>query len=207
MTGAAVFVWGPEDDPKKGNVYLGGYAGGRLFDAVGLNILQGRGFQADDAGDRPRVAIVNQPLADRIFGGTGVLGRSIRVSATRRYEDAIDVQIVGVIEPTIERSYSRNPVPAIYLPTPLQYEPALTLYVRSRTPLIDFVPELRRAVASIDSRVPFVDVASLRTRTDQRNMEERMLALGATILGGGGTGARDRWPLRPLLVHRVAAPA
>ena len=183
MSGAAVFVWRPEDDPKKGGLYLGGYAGGRLFDAVGLNVVQGRGFQAEDAAHRPRVAIVNQPLAERIFSGTSVLGRSIRVSASRRYEDAVEVQIVGVIEPTIERSYSPKPVPAIYLPAPLQYEPALTLYARSRTPLTDFVPELRQAVAAIDPRVPFVDLASLRTRTEQRNMEERVLALGSTILG------------------------
>ena len=38
-------------------------------------------------------------------------------------------------------------------------------------------------MAAVDPRVPFVDLASLRTRTEQRNLEERMLALGATILG------------------------
>ena len=184
MSGAAVFVWRPADDPKKGNVYLGGYAGGALFDAVGLHILQGRGFQPEDAGVRPRVAIVNQPLAERMFEGTGVLGRSIRVSATRRHEDAVEVQIVGVIEPTIERSYSPKPVPAIYLPAPLQYEPSLTLYVRLRTSPADFVPDFRQAVAAIDPRVPFLDLASLRTRTEERNLEERILAIGATILGG-----------------------
>ena len=184
MSEAAVFVWRPEDDPKKGNVYLGGYAAGALFDAVGLHVLQGRGFQPEDAAARPRVAIVNQPLAERIFNGTGVLGRSIRVSANRRHEEAVEVQIVGVIEPTIERSYSRKPVPAIYFPAPLQYEPALTLYVRSRTPLSAFVPDLRQAVAAIDPRVPFIDLASLRTRTEQRNLEDRILAIGATILGG-----------------------
>jgi putative ABC transport system permease protein len=184
MSEAAVFVWRPEDDPKKGNAYLGGYAGGALFEAVGLHLLQGRGFQPEDAARRPRVAIVNQPLAERIFNGTGVLGRSIRVSANRRHEETVEVQIVGVIEPTIERSYSRTPVPAIYLPAPLRYEPALTLYVRSRTPLSAFVPDLRQAVAAIDPRVPFIDLASLRTRTEHRNLEERNLAIGATILGG-----------------------
>jgi ABC-type antimicrobial peptide transport system permease subunit len=148
-----------------------------------LTVLQGRAFNPGDAAPRPRVAVVNQPLAEQIFAGTGVLGRSIRVSATRRHEDAVEVQIVGVIEPTIERSYSPKPVPAIYLPAPLQYEPALTLYVRSRTPLADLVPDVRRAVAAIDPRVPFVGLASLRTRTEERNLEERILALGATILG------------------------
>jgi predicted permease len=184
ISAAAVCVWRPDDDPKKGQVYLGGYAGGALFDAIGLRLLQGRGFQPEDAGVRPRVAIVNQPLAERIFDGTGVLGRSIRVSANRRHEDAVEVQIVGVVEPTIERSYSPRPVPAIYLPAPLQHEPALTLYVRSRTPLSAFVPDLRQTVAAIDPRVPFVDLASLRTRTEERNFDERILSMGATILGG-----------------------
>jgi predicted permease len=180
---AAVFVWRPEDDPNQGALYLGGYAGGRLFDAVGLSVVQGRGFLAEDAADRPRVAVVNQPLADRIFGGTGVLGRSIRVSATRRHEDGLEVQIVGVIEPALERKYSHDPVPAIYLPAPLQYEAALTLYARSRTALADVVPAVREAVAGIDPRVPFVSLESLRGRSEHRNMDERILAIGSTVLG------------------------
>ena len=184
MGDAAVFVWRPEDDPKKGNVYLGGYAGGELFDAVGLQVVQGRGFQPEDATDRPRVAVVNQPLAEQLFGGISVLGHTVRVSATRRPEEGVDVQIVGVIQPTIERSYSLKPVPALYVPAPVEYAPALTLYVRSRTPLSGFVPDLRQAVAAIDPRVPFVDLSSLRTRMEERNMEEHFLAVGATILGG-----------------------
>ena len=184
MGDTAVFVWRPEDEPKKGNVYLGGYAGGALFDAVGLQVVQGRGFQPEDVTERPRVAVVNQPLAEQMFGGSSVLGRTVRVSATRRPEEGVDVQIVGVIEPTIERSYSAKPVPALYVPAPLEYEPALTLYVRSRTPLSGLVPELRQAVAAIDPRVPFVDLSSLRTRMEERNLEERILAIGATLLGG-----------------------
>jgi predicted permease len=184
MSEAAVFVWRPEDEPKKGSVYMGGYAGGALFDAVGLQVVHGRGFRPDDATYRPRVAVVNQPLAEQMFGGGSVLGRTVRVSATRRPEDGVEVQIVGVIEPTIERSYSPKPVPAIYVPAPLEYQPALTLYVRSRTPLSGFVPDLRQAVAAIDPRVPFIELASLRTRTEERNFEERILAIGATLLGG-----------------------
>jgi predicted permease len=183
MGSSAVFVWLPEDDPKKGNVYLGGYAGGDLFAAVGLDVVQGRGFTAEDATVRPQIAMVNQPLAERMFGRSSAIGRTVRVSATRRHEESVEVRIVGVVEPTIEQSYSRKPVPAIYLPAPLQYEPALTLYARARTSIAAIVPDLRQVVANIDARVPFTDIANLQTRTEERNLEERLMANGATILG------------------------
>ncbi len=181
----ATFVWRQDDAPAKGSAFLGGYAGGELLHAVGLDVLQGRGFTAADrAGRRPRVALINRPLAERHFAGGGV-GESIRVAARNRFQDAVDVTIVGIIEPTVEESYSRNRlVPAIYLPAPLQYEPALTLYLRSRTPIDALVPAVRQAVAGIDPRVPIVEMSTLHDRTARRNLEERTLAIGATALGG-----------------------
>jgi predicted permease len=183
MGGAAIIAWGPDDDPKKGSAYLGGYASGQVFDAVGLAVLEGRGFQPEDSTpSRPRVAIVNQPLARKMFGGASAIGRSIHVSATRRHEDGVSVTIVGVLEPALDRSYSQKPVPALYVPAPLGDTPARTLYLRLRTPLADVVPGVRQAVAAIDPRVPVIELSSLREQME-RNSDEHVLAVGATILG------------------------
>jgi putative ABC transport system permease protein len=181
---SAVVLWLPEEAADKGRWhYVGGYIGGDVFRAVGLKLLHGRGFAPGDARATPQVAIVNQPMADRLFSGAA-LGRSIRVAARNRHEESLEVRIVGIVEPTIERSYSgAEPVPAVYLPAPFQYEPALALYVRSRTSMETLLPELRAAVGQVDPRVPFVDVGTLQARFEQRNMEDHILASGATILG------------------------
>jgi putative ABC transport system permease protein len=178
-----VNVWRPEDGPKNGTSSLGGYVAGDLFAAVGLRVLQGRAFAAEDAGGSPRVAIVNRPFADRMFNGAAV-GRTVRVgSRGQPYERAIEVQIVGMVEGVSEPSYSPRPVPALYLPSPIEPEPALALYVKSRGPLDTLVPALRQAVRDIDPRVPFTELASLRQLNDIRLQEDVWSANGVMLLG------------------------
>src|SRR5690606_25597578 len=75
-----IIVWRPEDGPKSGRLYLGGYAGGDLFRSAGLEVVQGRAFTPADASRAPRVALVNRPMAATLFDGAPVLGRTIRVS-------------------------------------------------------------------------------------------------------------------------------
>jgi len=181
---SSVVVWRPDDAPKDGRwSYIGGYVAGDMFRAVGLRLLQGRAFTPEDARSQPQVAVVNRPMAERLFQGAA-LGRFIRVAERKRYEESLEVRIVGIVEPTIERSYSgKEPVPAVYLPAPFHYEPALALYIRSRTPVETLVPALRTAVGEIDPRVPFDDIGTLRARFERRNMGDRLLASGATILG------------------------
>jgi putative ABC transport system permease protein len=181
---SALVVWRQEDGPLNGTWYLGGYAGGAVFDAVGFRVLQGRTFTADDRGGAPRVAIVNRPFAERLFGGAAV-DRIVRVGVRGApYEASTEVRIVGVVEPAFEPSYSPQPVPALYVPAPLQPEPALTLYVRSRGPLETLVPAVRSTVRDIDPRVPFTELASLRQLNDRRLQEDVWSANGVMMLGG-----------------------
>ena len=56
----------------------GGVRSARIIEAMGIPILQGRGFTADEQRGTPRVAIVNQPFADEIFGGAA-LGHALRI--------------------------------------------------------------------------------------------------------------------------------
>jgi predicted permease len=180
---SGLVVWRTEDGPRNGTLYLGGFAGGDVFDAVGFPVLQGRTFTADDLGGAPRVAIVNRPFADRVFGGAAV-DRVLHVGARGNpYEASTEVRIVGVVEPASEPAYSPHPVPAIYVSAPLQPEPALTLYVRSRGPMETLVPAVRSTVRDIDPRVPFTELTSLRQLNDRRLQEDVWAANGVMMLG------------------------
>jgi hypothetical protein len=124
-------VWLPEAAPRNGGVYLGGYAGGRLFDALGLRVLQGRGFTAEDGRTPvPRVAIVNEAFVAQVLNGAA-LGRVVRVAAFRQRVNShalsVEVRVVGVIESAHEPSFAHDgrPVPAIYIPVPLREDAAL----------------------------------------------------------------------------------
>jgi len=65
-------------------------AGSGFFHTVGMALVSGREFSARDDAAAPKVAIVNQTLAARLWPGTNPLGRSIVVQKAA-------MQVVGVV--------------------------------------------------------------------------------------------------------------
>jgi predicted permease len=178
-----IIAWGPDDTPKKGSLYLGGYASGDLTGTVGLRLVAGRGFRPEDATPQPTAAIVSRAFADAKLDGSAV-GRTIRVAARNQgYAKSVEVRIVGVVEAAEDLSYTWRPQQTVYVASPLEYEPALTLYVRSRAELGHVAPALRAAVRDIDPRVPVMELETLATLTQRRTLEERVMAGGLTLLG------------------------
>ena len=59
-------------------------------------------------------------------------------------------------------------MPAVFLPSLLDEQPARTLYVRSQGPALALAPVVRDVVDGIDPRVPLLEAASL----EQMNREE-----------------------------------
>jgi len=160
-----------------------GSAGGDLFRALGLDLLQGRDFAPADRRDIPEVAIVTQHLASMIQGGA--IGRSLHVSLPG---SEADVRIVGIVESPTE-IYGQN-VAAIFFPSPFfpsefQNGTARTLYVRAEGPAGPLAPAIREIVAQIDRRVPLLELATLdqKIRSDTRFQFHRVLAGAAAVLG------------------------
>jgi predicted permease len=189
-----VVVWQPGATAKELALVLGGYAGADLFGAVGLRLLRGRAFVPADRDGPPRVAVVNEAYATRMQGL--VLGRTVRVGVVERDghidDDAFatgrDVRIVGVIQSASDPRYSLDGkdgsvVPRIYLPGPLRPEPALTLYLRTRTNAETLAAPLRELVHAIDPRVPILEIGSLESWTVRSMGWVPSLMRAATLMG------------------------
>jgi len=63
------------------------------FAAPALPIRRGRDFTDADGARTPRIAIVNETLAERAFGGSNPIGRRVAFSPTGPF----DIEIVGVV--------------------------------------------------------------------------------------------------------------
>jgi putative ABC transport system permease protein len=181
---ASLVVWNPTDRPDEGRTIIGGYAGGDLFQAVGLRVIAGRDFtEAERRQSRPQVAIVNQSFASGVNGP--VVGSMLHVA--RRGDDfpsAIDVRVVGVIEPAIEPRYEEGlPAAKVYLPAPLEAEPALTLYVRTRGAANALAQPVREVVGQIAPRVPILEIGSLDEFNERSFGQQLWLARAAAIIG------------------------
>ena len=181
---ASMIVWRPVDAPDDGHVTSGGYAGGDLFEAVGLRIIAGRGFTEADRQPRPHVAIVNETAARTLNGPA--LGSILRVAPRGQdFNSSIDVRVVGVIEPAVEPRLEQDEPPAakVYLPSPLESEPVLTLYVRTAGAATTLAQPVRELVSRIDQRVPLLEIGSLQEVNERSYETQLWLARGAGFLG------------------------
>lgn len=184
---ASLAVWRPADGPADGRLTIGGVAEGDLLDAVGLRILQGRGFTETDRRQRSQVAVVNETAAKALDGPA--VGSILRVAP--RIDDfhaSTEVRIVGVVEAAIEPRLERGAPPAakIYLPVPIEPEPALALYVRTSETASALARPVRELVSQIGPRVPILELGSLSELNERSYATQLWLARTAVLLGAIG---------------------
>ncbi len=82
------------------------------FDTIGLPIVGGRPFAATDVIGSPRVAIINEHLAQVYWGGTSPIGQRLRFA-----DDAeLPLEIVGVAKTAKYVALTESPIGVVYLP-------------------------------------------------------------------------------------------
>jgi len=181
---ASIRVWQPSDPREAGRATIGGYVSGDLFQAVGLRVVAGRDFvDADRQHVRPEVAVVNRAFATRMDGP--VVGTFVRVAPRDRdFTSGIDVRIVGIVESTAEPRFEGGlPAEKVYLPVPIEPEPALAVYVRTRDPAAALAQPVRELVSRIDPRVPVQELGSLQEYNERSFSQQLWLARAAVFIG------------------------
>jgi predicted permease len=131
-----VEVSGPADSAVIANVSFNLATAG-YFDTVGIPIVRGRSFTAEESANGADVAIVNETLAARLWPGGDALDRALVLPRDRR-----TLRIVGVARNARYRSIVDDGGPHFYRPTP----PGLGLTLLART-----AGDPRRALGDLQS--------------------------------------------------------
>jgi putative ABC transport system permease protein len=161
--------------------------GPEYFRALAIPITAGRAFTAGDGDGAPRVAIVNQVLAGRLFPGEDPIGRTIellpgaRAAWTRRPGQ---LTIVGVSGNVKEVGFNEVDFNDIHVPFAQMPAPALELVARSGVPSAAVIPTLRAAAATIDPRLPVSSLSTLEQRVDNALREDRFNLLMVAAFAG-----------------------
>lgn len=120
---------------------------------LGIPVASGRGFQAQDRSDAPRVAIVSRELAQRHWPDTDPIGRRIRVSGSDEWVEIVGVASDVGVSPTSEGS-SVQPPRNLYL-SAAQFPPrSMYLVTRTDLPTETAAAAVREAVWSVDGDLP-----------------------------------------------------
>jgi ABC-type antimicrobial peptide transport system permease subunit len=160
-----------EDRTVNTNVVASDY-----FRVLRIPVRQGREFSNGDASDSEQVAIVNETMAKRYWTAGGVVGSYVR-SGQRSF------RIVGVVADSKYRALTESPLPHLYLPAGQDYQPRMTLHLRTSADPGAILPFVRAEMQRLDPGLVLSDVQSLRTHLGVATLVSR---LSASFLGSFG---------------------
>jgi predicted permease len=146
------------------------------FRTMSIALVAGRDFTSRDDSTAPRVAIVNEKLAQRLWPGESVLGRRIECPSMQG-PPRPPIEIIGVAKDTKYRSLLLEPPPVIYLPLQQNYDGRETLLVRTAGDPANVVPALRSLVAKINPDLPVYGVKSMSEQVADSLWQQRMAAI------------------------------
>ncbi|MGE5359448.1 MAG: ABC transporter permease [Bacteroidales bacterium] len=152
------------------------------FDTMGLTLLGGRGFTRDDAGDSPKVAIVNEQFARHYWPGKDPIGRRFRLVSDQSW-----VQVVGLAKTAKYMFIAEPPTECIYLPYRQARAVSMVMLVRSAGDPAALAAPLRAVVQRLDPTLPIYNV---RTMEELYRMRATTIfhVLITTIAGMGAMG-------------------
>lgn len=182
--GGTSFLSFPENlEPDFG----GGYriTSERYFETMGIEVIDGRTFGADDHPEADRVTVVNRAMAERAWPGRSPIGQQISAPSMERWMydgEAPWLTVVGVVDDIRHGGYEADVQPELYvyyrqLPEPTR---GMNLVVRGagsdRAALVTTVQETLRA----SDASPAFEIEWLGERVNdllrERVMTQRVLA-------------------------------
>ena len=155
------------------------FVSSKFLQAAGIELIRGRDFAVNDSAATPRVAIVNQTLARRLWPGADVVGRTAWFRQGSR--PATPVQVIGVAHDAKYLSVWEDSAPHLYLALSQSRAQATNWIGRTRVPPPVVEGVIRREWDQLAPGVPLVDV---HTGEEQLSRSLGKQRAAATLFGG-----------------------
>jgi predicted permease len=153
--------------------------GPNYFATMGIPIVAGRDFNAQDRKGSPEVVIVNEVLARRYFGGNAV-GKRLRLGSSEPFRE-----IIGVARNAKYRNLREEPMPFIYTPLAQEPQPGMTLMVRSTGDPAALVGAVRNEMRALNKDVPLFAVQTTTEQIADQLAADRVVAVLLSVFGAG----------------------
>jgi putative ABC transport system permease protein len=151
------------------------------FATLGIALIAGRDFTDRDDAQAPRVAIVDERVARRMWPGESPVGKRFREPPWRGGEW---VTVIGVVGHVHTASFETDPLPQVYWSYRQWTQDEMVLAVRSAADQQSLLPAVTRAIHSVDPEQSVYDVNTMATLVDHV-LAQRWLT---TILIAGFAG-------------------
>jgi putative ABC transport system permease protein len=126
------------------------------FQTLGIRLLSGRDFDQRDRPDKPRVAVINQTLAQHFWHGQDPIGQRISFDNGKRW-----TQIIGVTSDVRERTLDQPPTGLIYVPYAQYPQMAPSLIARTQGDPLNIARATVQHLYEVDPNQPAGRIQSL----------------------------------------------
>ena len=171
----------PNEDPRNPPDVDYRAATPHVFDALGVPILQGRGFTDADRENAQPVAIVSRSMARRFWPDADPIGRRLRIAGAA---GAPWLTVVGVSGDVIHNWFGRRNAPTLYRPFAQAPAPGFALLARTDGDPVRVVADARAAVRAVDPEQAVFDVMPMRQVLQERTIGLQYVAAIMTVFGG-----------------------
>jgi predicted permease len=159
------------------------------FHLLGLPLLCGRLFTAEDSENSPQVAVVNDAFARTFWPQQNPVGKRFR----RTRADSPWITVVGVIANARTESLEEAGVPKVYLNLYQAHERRLTVFLLARLDPALLAEQVREQIQAVDPSLPVSGAQTLNETVSASLAERRFsmemigsFALTAVLLAGLG---------------------
>jgi predicted permease len=147
------------------------------FRAAGTALLAGRDFTWHDDKNAPRVAVINQEFARKIFGSaTNAMGRYFKMP------DGTRTQVVGIVENGKYKNLTEDLQPAMFLPILQSPSNQTSLVVRSNRQPQQLAAAMRNTVRDLDAGL-HLDIQTRYKALDTVLFPSRLATVSLGVLG------------------------
>jgi putative ABC transport system permease protein len=138
---------------QNGKVTQVGSVSSDYLQTMGIPLLRGEGFTSSVREDSPRVAIINETAARRIWPDQDPIGKRFKF-----FRDTEWTQVIGIARDSKYNTLGENPQPYMYVPLIQNPSPAVTLFFRTSTDPRGILNAARAQVQQLDRNLPLTNV-------------------------------------------------
>lgn len=164
----------------------------RYFRTLGIPVVGGRDFDADDQPATRPVVVINESLARAAFGDDVAVGRRLRIDGWT-FLGQRTAEIVGVVGDVKHRHLGGDAAPLVYMPLTQNPVARASVVVKTSDDPLRAVGAVREVVRSMDPGRPIEDLQTLEQRLAGSLAQDQfstfvlgLFAAIALVLAAGG---------------------
>ena len=169
-----------QDLPKKENIIRNNIVGQDFFTAMGIPLVQGRGFGPQDTDKSQKVAVISESMAQKFFPNGSPVGKRFGINGP---ESADRIEVIGVVKDAKYGQVQEQFKPIAFYPHSQMPDVLGNFVVRFSGPASSIVPQVRQTIREVNGNLPIDDVVSLEDHIGRSLVQQKLVARIASFFG------------------------